>query len=311
VARHRREGFKSLLHGKIKVRAAEGRRQNKSPYFCLLPFALTDMCSIFLASDAHPKYRLILAANRDEFYERPTASAHFWHDAPEILAGRDLVYKGTWLGVTRSGRFSAVTNYRDPRAATGNLSRGNLVGDFLRGTETSLEYLQKVQENARNYSGFNLLVGEPDSEIGYFSNRGDDIKILDKGVYGLSNELLDTPWRKVRRGKTALSNLIEKEDFSVESLFEILVDATKAADEDLPDTGIGLERERLLSSIFIETPIYGTRSATVLLIETSGKVSFTERTYKQARNVWEEENFAFEIKKRVDVNVRNGLSYFI
>ncbi|HEX8251447.1 MAG TPA: NRDE family protein [Pyrinomonadaceae bacterium] len=270
------------------------------------------MCSIFLAYQAHPKYRLILAANRDEFYERPTAAAHFWRDAPEILAGRDLVYRGTWLGVTKNGRFSAVTNYRDPAAPTGNLSRGNLVGDFLRSAETPKNYLRKIKGNARNYSGFNLLVGEFDSEIGYFSNRGaGGVKILDAGVYGLSNHLLDTPWQKVERGKNALAGLIEKVDFSVESLFEILVDATPAADADLPDTGIGLERERLLSSIFIETPVYGTRSSTVLLIETSGKVSFSERTYQPTRNVGAEENFVFGIEKRVDVNIRNGLSYFI
>jgi uncharacterized protein with NRDE domain len=269
------------------------------------------MCSIFFAYDAHPKYQLIPAANRDEFYERPTAAAQFWTDAPEILAGRDSVYRGTWLGVTRNGRFSAVTNYRDPLAPTGNLSRGNLVGDFLRFAETPAGYLQKVRQNAGNYSGFNLLAGEFDSEIGYFSNRGDGVKILESGIYGLSNHLLDTPWRKVARGKKALADLIEKENFTVQSLFEILVDATKAGDEDLPDTGIGLELERVLSSIFIETPVYGTRCSTVLLIETSGKVSFAERTFKQARGHWEENSFEFEIEKRVDVNIRNGLSYLI
>ncbi|MDQ3800462.1 MAG: NRDE family protein [Acidobacteriota bacterium] len=274
------------------------------------------MCSIFFAYDAHPKYRLILAANRDEFYERPTAAAHFWlEDAPEILAGRDSVYGGTWLGVTRSGRFSAVTNYRDPLAPTGNSSRGNLVGDFLRSAETPARYLQKVRQKARDYSGFNLLVGAFGSaaEIGYFSNRSEqgDIKILESGIYGLSNHLLDTPWRKVTRGKAALANLIEKENLAVESLFEILLDASRAADEDLPETGIGLERERLLSPIFIETPVYGTRSSTVLLIETSGRVSFSERTYRQSRNVWKEENFTFEIENRVDVALGNGLSCLV
>lgn len=271
------------------------------------------MCSIFLACDAHPKYRLILAANRDEFYERATAGAHFWQDAPEILAGRDLIYNGTWLGVTRGGRFSAVTNYRDPNASTGKASRGNLVGDFLRGKETPREYLRKIRETAQNYSGFNLLVGAFDAEIGYFSNRSEDgdIKILESGVYGLSNHLLDTPWRKVVRGKTALKNLLEKENFAVESLFEILLDATRAADADLPQTGIGLEAERVLSPIFIETPVYGTRCSTVLLIEPGGKVSFTERTYKQSRNIREEKNFVFEIENRVDVNPRNVLSCLI
>lgn len=269
------------------------------------------MCSIFLAYNAHPKYRLILAANRDEFYERPTATAQFWQDAPEILGGRDLIHGGTWLGVTKTGRFSAVTNYRDSSAPTGNSSRGKLVGDFLRATETPEKYLQKIQRNAQNYSGFNLLVGEIDGEIGYFSNRGDGVKILESGIYGLSNHLLDTPWQKVLRGKTALAKLIEKENFVVEAVFEILSNTTKATDADLPDTGIGLERERLLSSIFIETPVYGTRCSTVLLVDASGKVSFSERTYKQARIDWEEKNFEFEIENRVDANVRNGLSCLI
>jgi len=269
------------------------------------------MCSIFFAYNAHPGYRLILAANRDEFYERPTGAAQFWQDAPEILAGRDLVRGGSWLGITKNGRFSAVTNYRDPFAPTGNLSRGNLVGDFLRGKETPAQYLQKIQGNAGNYSGFNLLVGEIDSEIGYFSNRGDGVKILESGIYGLSNHLLDTPWQKVRRGKTALAKLIEKENFALESLFEILQDATKADDRDLPETGIGLERERLLSSIFIETPVYGTRCSTALLVAADGKVSFAERTYRQSRSDFGEAGFAFEIESRVDANLRNGLSYFI
>jgi uncharacterized protein with NRDE domain len=269
------------------------------------------MCSIFFAYHAHPKYRLIMAANRDEFYERPTAAARFWQDAPDVLAGRDLVRGGTWLGVTRSGRFSAVTNYRDPRAPAGNLSRGNLVGAFLLGAETPLAYLQKIEANAQNYSGFNLLVGEIETGIGYFSNRGDGVKRLESGIYGLSNHLLDTPWRKVSRGKTALAALIEKENFALESLFEILGDATEAADADLPDTGIGLDRERLLSSIFIETPVYGTRCSTALLITEDGKVLFAERTYRQSRNDFGEAGFEFEIESRVDVNPRNGLSYLV
>jgi uncharacterized protein with NRDE domain len=260
------------------------------------------MCSIFLAYNAHPKYRLIVAANRDEFYERPTAAAQFWHDAPDVLAGRDLVHGGTWLGVTRNGRFSAVTNYRDPLAPTGNLSRGKLVGDFLRGSAPPLEYLQKIEENAGSYSGFNLLVGEIDAGIGYFSNRGDGVKMLESGVYGLSNHLLDTPWSKVSRGKTALAALVEKEDFAVESLFEILGDVSKASDADLPDTGIRLERERLLSSIFIETPVYGTRCSTALLMTEDGKVLFAERTYQQSRNDFGEERFEFKIEKRTGGN---------
>lgn len=242
------------------------------------------MCSIFFALDAHPKYRLILAANRDEFYERPTAAAQFWVDAPHILGGRDLVHGGTWLGVTKTGRFAAVTNYRDPLAPLGNLSRGNLVGNFLRGEHSVRNYLENIERERKNYSGFNLLAGEIESEIGYFSNRASGVKILASGVYGLSNHLLDTPWQKVRRGKIALQELLKKEDFSSENLFAILRDAEIAADENLPETGIGLERERVLSAIFIETPVYGTRCSTVLLAGRTGEIFFAERTYRQSVN---------------------------
>lgn len=267
------------------------------------------MCSIFFAYNAHPKYRLILAANRDEFYERPTTAADFWHDAPDVLAGRDIVHGGTWLGVTKQGRFAAVTNYRDPLAPTGTLSRGKLVGNFLRGSDSIEKYLENAEQNAKNYSGFNLLAGDFDSPIGYFSNRGDDVKILGDGVYGLSNHLLDTPWQKVRRGKNALSKIIKNKNISVESLFKILLDTEKAADKNLPDTGIGLERERLLSSVFIETPIYGTRCSTVLLVGNDGEISFIERTFRQSVNKWKEVKFKFEIQRQVDVNVRSGLSF--
>lgn len=274
------------------------------------------MCSIFLAYQAHPKYRLILAANHDEFYERATAKAGFWTNAPEILAGRDLLRGGTWLGVTRGGRFSAVTNYRDPMAPTGNLSRGNLVSDFLHGAETPIEYLRRIQTNAAAYSGFNLLVGDfgsaGDAEIGYGSNRDATgaAKILERGIYGLSNHLLDTPWRKIERGKSALAKLIAEENFSDEALFEILRDDSKAADVELPETGVGLELERLLSSIFIETPVYGTRCSTVLFVETSGKVSFAERTFRAGgAGDWEAVKFEFEIEKnQFDVDPANGLS---
>jgi Uncharacterized conserved protein len=255
------------------------------------------MCSIFFAYGAHPKYRLILAANRDEFYERPTAEAQFWNDAPQVLAGRDLVCGGTWLGVTTAGRFAAVTNYRDPSAPVGALSRGNLVGDFLRGEDSVRSYLEKIEREGRNYSGFNLLVGDFDSGIGYFSNRGADAKILDAGVYGLSNHLLDTPWRKVRRGKELFSKLIEDRDFPVESLFEILRNAETASDAELPQTGIDAELERALSSIFIATPVYGTRSSTVLLVGENGGVYFEERTYKPNPDIWRKSVFEFEIKK--------------
>jgi uncharacterized protein with NRDE domain len=240
------------------------------------------MCVIFFAFKKHPRFPLVLLANRDEFYERPTARADFWQDAPEIFAGRDLVHGGTWLGMAKSGRFSAVTNYRDPLAPTGRLSRGNLVSDFLKSDQTVEEYLAGIKANAADFSGFNLLVGElsPQNQtIGYYSNREDRIKILAPGVYGLSNHLLDTPWRKVEKGKAELSAVLEKKSFEPDEFFDILADKTPAADADLPDTGIGFEREKLLSSVYIETPVYGTRSSSLVLIDENYAISLEERVH--------------------------------
>jgi uncharacterized protein with NRDE domain len=240
------------------------------------------MCIILFAFNQHPKFPLILLANRDEFYNRPTEAARVWEDSPDILAGRDLVGGGTWLGVTKKGRFAAVTNYRDPLAPAGKLSRGNLVADFLKSDESSEDYLQNIQSAAREYSGFNLLVGEINArknEIFYFSNRGAEIKKLNAGLYGLSNHLLDTPWRKVENGKSGLAKIIGQTDFRKELFFELLSDEALADDADLPDTGIGYEKEKLLSAIFIKTPVYGTRCSTVLTFDQDFRHDFEERVF--------------------------------
>jgi uncharacterized protein with NRDE domain len=170
------------------------------------------MCLILFAYQRHPRYRLILAANRDEFYARPTAPLGFWADHPQVLAGRDLEQKGTWLGVTRGGRLAAITNYRDPQAIKPNApSRGHLVSDFLKGSIPPLDYLQDISASAARYSGFNLLVGDP-SGLFYFSNHGAVMCRLAPGLYGLSNGLLDIPWPKVDQGKQALAALVREED---------------------------------------------------------------------------------------------------
>ncbi|MBS1795797.1 MAG: NRDE family protein [Acidobacteria bacterium] len=241
------------------------------------------MCVIFFAYHHHPDFPLVLLANRDEFYDRPTAAAGFWEDAPRIFAGRDLLFGGTWLGITETGRFAAVTNYRDPRAPKGGSSRGALVGDFLAGDVSTEEYLHDVRRRAGEFSGFNLLVGElrPEKQtLGYFSNRGNDVEMLGPGVYGLSNHLLDTPWPKVESGKNRLRALLAAAEPDKREMFEILRDRTTAADRDLPETGVGLERERLLSSIFIETPVYGTRSSSVVLFGRDYRISLDERVYR-------------------------------
>ena len=240
------------------------------------------MCVIFFAYQVHPDFPLILLANRDEFYNRPTEKAKNWADFPDILAGRDLVGGGTWLGVTQNGRFAAVTNFRDPNAETGTISRGNLVADFLKSDKPAEDYLKNIQKKSYEFSGFNLLVGEinPETnELYYFSNRGEKVINLEAGIYGLSNHLLDTPWRKVKKGKDAFEFLIEENNFSNEVFFNLLSDETLADDKDLPDTGIGYEREKLLSAIFIKTPIYGTRCSTILTIDRDYNMDFDEKVF--------------------------------
>lgn len=241
------------------------------------------MCLIVFAYRQHPKYPLILLANRDEFYERPAESVHYWEDSPDIYAGRDLVGGGTWLGITHTGRFAAVTNFREVGAKRGTFSRGNLVSDFLKNSLSVTDYLESVKSDSTKFSGFNLLVGtfsETNNELGYFSNREGKIKIFDAGIYGLSNHLLDTPWQKVRKSKTALAEILQNNrEIETENLFSLLQDKTPAPEQDLPDTGVGVELEKTLSPIFIETPVYGTRCSSLVLYEETGELTLTERTF--------------------------------
>ena len=239
------------------------------------------MCVIYFAFDRHPDHPLILLANRDEFYERSSVAASYWDDFPNIYGGRDLIGGGTWLGVTKSGRFSAVTNYRDPSAPVGTRSRGNLVADFLKSERLAREYLTDVERCGYMYSGFNLLVGEIGErrELFYYSNRGDGIRELSAGIYGLSNNLLDKPWPKVERGTTRLTNLLRSTQPSKDDLFDILSDESPAADEDLPSTGISYEAEKAVSAIFIKTPDYGTRCSTVLRFGGNSEWTFEERVF--------------------------------
>lgn len=238
------------------------------------------MCLILFSYDEHPDYALVVAANRDEFYGRPTAPAAFWDDAPHVLAGRDLEAGGTWMGVTRSGRWAAVTNYRDPTARKEEApSRGQLVAGYLRQEKaTPTAYLDQLVPEAGRYNGFNLLVGAPGT-LGYYSNRDGAVRMLAPGLYGLSNHLLDTGWPKVERGRKKLRRALEADDVTADRLLDLLYDTTAPADERLPDTGIGVAGERLLSPMFIEGERYGTRSSTVLVVDRAGHVTFAERTY--------------------------------
>jgi uncharacterized protein with NRDE domain len=238
------------------------------------------MCLVLLAWRVHPQYPLVFAGNRDEAYERPSAAAGFWANDPQIFGGRDLEKGGTWLGLTRTGRMAAVTNYRDGRAAKAvPRSRGELTAAFLRGTDEPRAYLEGVAARASDYAGFTLIVGDPD-RLYCISNRGQGIEEIAPGVHGLSNHLLDTPWPKVERGKQRLSALLKAEEAElVDGLLATLADRTAAPDPELPDTGVGLQRERELSSAFVAGERYGTRASTALLVSRGNEAVCVERRF--------------------------------
>ena len=238
------------------------------------------MCLVLIALESHPAYSLIVAANRDEFYDRPTAPAAFWAHAPSVLAGRDLEAGGTWLGIDRRGRFAAVTNYRqgqrEPRAAR---SRGHLVSEYLTTGIDVGSHVERIQRDASLYNGFSLIAGDAHG-LFFFSNREGRPRALGAGIYGLSNHLLDTPWPKVTRGTGALTTLLAEDRAElVPGLFALLADPRPATADALPRTGVSSEWERLLSSAFIASSDYGTRSSTVVLVRGDGPVVFVERTF--------------------------------
>ncbi len=237
------------------------------------------MCLIFFSLKQHPTYKLIVAANRDEFYNRKTAVAHFWEDHPTILGGRDLEACGTWMGINKAGRISLLTNYRDPQNINPNApSRGQLVSDYLLTKDEPKTYLESIDKNGKTYNGFNLIVGNPDT-LWYYSNYRQGITEITPGFYGLSNHLLETPWPKVIRGKEKLKPVLSQIQIDPGQIFEVLYDDQRAVDDQLPNTGLTLERERALSSMFIKTENYGSRCSTVVLIDYNNNVLFTERVY--------------------------------
>jgi len=238
------------------------------------------MCLILIAHKVHPNYPLVLAANRDEAYSRPTAPAAFWDDHPQIYGGRDLEKGGTWLGITREGRIAAVTNFRDGYAPkNGTHSRGELVSNFLCGSQQAAEYVRRICRDAHAYNGFNLIAGDLD-ELYYVSNRGSHVAAIAPGIHGLSNHLLNTPWPKVEQGRKILADLLQHDTQElIDGLFAVLADRAIAPDDALPDTGVGVSRERTLSPAFIISPAYGTRSSSVVLVDNHGQVIFVERSF--------------------------------
>lgn len=237
------------------------------------------MCLITFAYKKHKKYKLIIVANRDEFYQRPTAPASWWTDEPSILAGRDLRGNGTWVGFNKNGRFAALTNYRDGFNEQKNApSRGHLVTSFLLSQNDSREDLQALTQTAALYNGYNLLTFDGEN-LGYYSNQIKTPKILESGIYGLSNSTLDVGWPKVNKAVSGLESLLQQDDFQIDKAFEMMQNKVTAPDEDLPNTNIPIKWERLLSAMYIESPDYGTRCSTVFLLDYDGNYHFEERSY--------------------------------
>ena len=259
-----------VIYYSLWVKKYSVLRENELPGFKI-------MCLILLSYKQHQEYTLILAANRDEFYARPTLPASRWPEG--LVAGKDLKAGGTWMGVHPDGRFGMVTNYRDPASEKPQaLSRGNVVVNYLAGEHEPEGYLEGLHSKAEAYNGYNTLLGSPES-LWYYSNKEQRIKEVQPGLYGLSNHLLDTAWPKVVRGKKLLASVLREPLLNSEALFEILKDDTVAPDDQLPETGVPLEWERTLSAMFIQSPQYGTRCSTILTIGRSGELAFHERTY--------------------------------
>ena len=237
------------------------------------------MCLIIFSWKPDASYPLTLVANRDEFYDRPTAQAHFWEGHPDIFGGRDQEAWGSWLALNRSGRFAAVTNYRQWPAPEGEISRGKLVKGCLNSSLSTHSFINNIQKNALRYSGFNFLAGSI-NELYYYSNIEDVVKKLEPGVYGLCNKLLNTPWPKLLNTRDAVTKVLNKDNFAEpEALLQIMQDTTTFPDHLLPDTGIGREKEKLLSSAFVSSPNYGTRNTSVLIFNRHKEVSWHEQTY--------------------------------
>jgi uncharacterized protein with NRDE domain len=236
------------------------------------------MCLILFALQQHEDYPLVVIANRDEYYARPTQAAHWWPDTPGIFAGRDLEARGTWMGINKNGRFAAVTNVREPGSSgPARLSRGKLTRDFLSSHEPAESFLNTIESSADDYAGFNLLVGDC-AGLYFYSNRHPGIRCIPPGIYGVSNGLFDEDWPKLTSGKKALAASLNT-SLNDSALMQILTDHTTAEDEQLPKTGVSLDIERMLSSRFIRSNEYGTRACSIVKFTWQKHNSFTEQNY--------------------------------
>jgi uncharacterized protein with NRDE domain len=250
------------------------------------------MCLLVFAWQTDADHALVLAGNRDEFHDRPAAPADWWNDA--IVGGKDLRAGGTWMAAHRDGRFAVVTNYREPlEEGRGPRSRGELVTSYLESDATPESHARAIAAHGREYAGYNLLLGSPDMLI-YLSNRGRGPEALEPGIYGLSNHLLDTPWPKLQRTRARFETLLSA-GADTAALLDMLADREPAAEDELPETGIGPQWERLLSAPFIVSPHYGTRCSTVIKLLQHREMALTERRFDAAGNRVGESDFRFAL----------------
>lgn len=254
------------------------------------------MCIIAVSFKTHAEFPLIIAANRDEFYVRQTEAAHIWQHAPHILAGRDVEQGGTWLGVSKTGRFVAITNFRNPALPErGTYSRGQIATDFLNSESSAQDFAQHLQQKRHLYGPFNVLLFDGE-QLFHYNNIKDTITKMPPGIHGLSNATLNTSWPKVELLKSTFAQVLSNPSFSDEDIFAILTNRTKAPDDTLPSTGIPLALERDLSSIFIHFAGYGTRCSTVIRLMNT-QWQFTERTYENSEYI-SSQQFIFPIETR-------------
>jgi len=237
------------------------------------------MCLIVFAFNFHSEYTVIFAGNRDEFYAREAQKAHFWDTEPSILAGKDLRAGGTWLGVSEKGEFGAITNFRDlDNPLEGDRSRGEIIPGFLTRKKSHKEKLSQLIRESKHYAGFNLLAGSSE-QLYYVSNVSGEMHTVSPGIHGISNAFLDTPWPKVEKAKSEFKKAISPNRINRDRIFRFLKNSDTYPEESLPSTGLSPETEKAVSPIFIKTEGYGTRCSTLLTIDKSGKVHFTEKTY--------------------------------
>ena len=255
------------------------------------------MCILFIAVNQHPNYPLIIAANRDEFHNRPTLQSQFWEHQDNVLAGRDLQAGGTWMGINKNGRLSALTNVRDPQKIMPDAtSRGELVSNYLTQHPSPKSYLGALRQTKDNYNGYNLLFGQW-NDLWVYNNHTDKAQRLEAGVFGLSNADLDSPWPKINQGVGKLkSHCQQAGPIDTQKLFDILLDQQQSTDDLLPKTGVPIEWERKLSSIFIQSDDYGTRSATLLMIDNDKQVSWLEHSFDSSGINVEQAEYHFQIK---------------